>query len=497
MSPIDLSRRRFLLGAGGAALALPFLPSMVTRAHAQAIRFPKRFIAIFSSNGQHDANWYPTQPIDFKQTGPNIREIPLTDIPGPLSVVLGPEFDRFRKKMVLIRGLDAAVLNENTHIATKMLSGFGEANPLRVTIDQVMARSKAVYANEPWMRSLNVVIDGQSEMKYLPLSVARNGTVVSPVVPYNDPTVVFQKLFPTPIGQDTKASVIDSVSVEMKALLASPRLSSDDRQRLDAHLSFLRQIEQQTTMTSGNVCGRPPLVPIQDQEEKSAADILRNYARLIVSSIKCDLCRVYGLQLAHTQEQRSFAWLTGVTATNHHNLTHDVNVEPLAKINQWYSALVAEFLNQLDVVEDPATGATYLDNSLVFWGNESGVYNIKTGNPHYSNDMQVLLAGSAGGQIKTNRFINYQKPQTKIVMFADGREDPNGPDIGRPYNELLITLMTKMGLSHEEWETGEEPGFGDYRVNFKGQYRLRQPAVYFAQSLTTTRPVLHASRPAR
>jgi hypothetical protein len=211
-------------------------------------------------------------------------------------------------------------------------------------------------------------------------------------------------------------------------------------------------------------------VPILDREEKSAADILRNHATLLISSIKSDLSRVYGLQLAHTQEQRSFAWLTGVDGTNHHNLTHDVDVEPLVKINQWYARLVVEFLAALDVVEDMETGATYLDNSLVFWGNESGVYNIKKGNPHYSNDMQVLLIGSGGGQIKTNRFINYQKPNQKVVMWADGRQDMNGPDIGRPYNELLMTLMTKMGLTHDEWETNGEPGFGDYRVNFKDQY---------------------------
>lgn len=469
MSKIDLSRRRFLVGAGGAALALPFLPSMAAHPRAQSSRFPRRFIAIFSANGQHDANWYPAEPVNFVQTAPGIRECALTEIPGQLSPILGPRFDRFRKKMVLIKGLDASVLNENTHIATKMMSGYGEGNPLRVTIDQVMARSKAIYASEPRFRSVNVVIDGQSEMKYLPMSVARNGEIVSPVVPYTDPTVVFQKMFPTPINHDLKTSVIDSVSAEMKRLLASPRLSTDDRQRLDAHLSFLRDVEKQVTPDVTAPSARPTLTTIQDREERSAVDILKNYASLIVSSVKTDLCRVYSLQLAHTQEQRSFAWLTGVTGTNHHNLTHDVDIPPLLKINQWYAALVADFLEQLDVVEDPETGATYLDNSLVFWGNESGVYNIASGNPHFSNDMQVLLMGGAG-LIKANRFINYQKPKQKVVMWADGREDLNGPDIGRPYNELLITLMTKMGLSHEEWETGAEPGFGDYRVNFKGQY---------------------------
>ena len=449
-------------------LALPFLPSLSETVRAESRQFPKRFIAVFTANGQHDANWYPTQPLAYRQTAPNIREIPLTSIPGPISVVIGKEFDRFRKKMLILRGLDAAVLHENTHIATKMLSGFGEGGQLHVTIDQIMARSGRVYAQEPWMRSLNVVADGQSEMKYLPLSVSRTGKIVSPVVPYNDPAVVFQKLFPTPIDHDVRTSVLDAVTDETKALLGNPRLSDDDRQRLDAHLSFLRDVEKQSA--PANACGRPGLLPVS-QEERGAAEIIRNYASLMVASIKCDLCRVYGFQLNHTQEQRSFAWLTGVSGTNHHNLTHDLNIAPLAKINRWYSALVAEFLNQLDTVEDPITGATYLDNSVVFWGNESGVYDLKFGNPHYSNDMQVMLIGGAG-LFRTNRLVNYQTPGTKVIMSQDGTPDLHGPDLGRPYNELLVTLMTKMGLTHDEWEFDGEQGFGDYRVNLKGQYNF-------------------------
>ena len=54
--------------------------------------------------------------------------------------------------------------------------------------------------------------------------------------------------------------------------------------------------------------------------------------------------------------------------------------------------------------------------------------------------------------------------------LEDGREDVSGQNIGRPYNELLITLMTKTRLTHDEWELNGEPGFGDYRVKFKGRY---------------------------
>jgi len=485
MSEPDFSKRRFLIGAAGASLSLPFFPSL-SLASDQSTETAKRFISIFSANGQHDSNWYPStlgtfdqMTLDVKQwlddplswfygNDRGYRETPLTSISGPISKVIGSEFDPYREKMLLIRGLDAAVLNENTHIATKMLSGFGEGSPLRITIDQVMARSKNIYKTEPWMRSLNVVMNGQSEMKYLPMSVARRNEIISPVVPYTDPNVVFQKMFPTPIGHDAKKSIIDSVDEELNQLISNQRLSYDDRQKLNNHLEFMRELELQ--VAPKNTCGRPELVSINSESEEDAGEILKNYVRLIVAAIKCDLCRVFNLQLAHTQDQRSFSWLTGVRS-NHHNLTHSADsAEPLVKINRWYSLLVVELLKQLDEIEDPVSGNTYLDNSLVFWGNESGVRNLNFGNPHYSNDMQVLLFGNGNGNLKTNRFIDYQKPDTKIIMRPDGGVDENGPNLGRPYNELLISLMMKMGVTHDEWELNGEPGFGDYRVNYKDQY---------------------------
>ena len=81
-----------------------------------------------------------------------------------------------------------------------------------LTINGLVAARRVLIPMQQGMRSLNVVVDGQSEMKYLPLSVARAGDGISPVVPFADPAVVFQKLFPAPIGMDTRHSIIDAVS---------------------------------------------------------------------------------------------------------------------------------------------------------------------------------------------------------------------------------------------------------------------------------------------
>ena len=55
-----ISRRLFLRGAGGAALALPFMQSLLPKtAGAQATTAPKRFIVFKTFSTQLIKQWYP------------------------------------------------------------------------------------------------------------------------------------------------------------------------------------------------------------------------------------------------------------------------------------------------------------------------------------------------------------------------------------------------------------------------------------------------------
>src|SRR4051794_24950103 len=106
-----ISRRRFLSNTAGYSLAIPFLPSIMGKAYAAAGTPPKRFIAIFSSNGQRRDQLYPTtSPAwNVRATGNGnwTRDFPLANLPvGQISKVFGPEFNSLRNKMLLIRGLD-------------------------------------------------------------------------------------------------------------------------------------------------------------------------------------------------------------------------------------------------------------------------------------------------------------------------------------------------------------------------------------------------------
>jgi hypothetical protein len=157
----SLSRRRFLRGLGGTALALPYLPSVMGQAHAAGVP-PKRFIFLFTANGALPKNWYPKpDKPQWKQLANRVREAPLSGL-DPISTSLGADLNPFRSKLLLIRGLDAFGKFQGGHEMpfplcgqiTRDPSSFGKFLNVPVTIDQIMAESKGVTRRRPPGRAM-------------------------------------------------------------------------------------------------------------------------------------------------------------------------------------------------------------------------------------------------------------------------------------------------------------------------------------------------------
>jgi len=139
-----LSRRTLLRGAGGIAVALPFLDAMLRPNRPRAAGVAKRFIVFFSANGTIMNNWAPTGgETDFT-----------------LSPILAP-LEAHRDRLLVLRGLGNEVSynspGSNPHdlamgtllTAMPMVlgpSGLGRADHIvdgtvgGPSIDQVIAR---------------------------------------------------------------------------------------------------------------------------------------------------------------------------------------------------------------------------------------------------------------------------------------------------------------------------------------------------------------------
>jgi hypothetical protein len=82
----------------------------------------------------------------------------------------------------------------------------------------------------------------------------------------------------------------------------------------------------------------------------------------------------------------------------------------LTAIDNWYAQQVAYFLAQLDAVNEG--NGTLLDNTLIVWGRELG------NTSHNMGRSPFIMAGKAGGALRTGRFLNFDGQQHVKLLVA-------------------------------------------------------------------------------
>ena len=501
-----LGRRLFLQGASGVLVGLPVLTSLIPRGHAAPPAGPRRFIAVLSCSGQINKQWYPTHtPSGYqltdaafagygncpdrpcKQDGTTYlhtslpederyRYAPLTDFQTDtgISTILHESLNPFLEKMTLLRGVD--FLSTVGHSGgSSYLGNYNDTTSESVraacapttTIDEVMAYSSQVYPEQAAMRALHMSCGWQNAGSATNYGIA--GGAVELVNGYQDPLTIWQKLFMglEPDSErpkvDPNLSFLNAVHEDYKRLANSPRLGSDDRQLLDRHMGFLADIEGRIQNFHPAECtppGEPPSINawhLQADPDQLAMGV-GLMVDLSVAAVICDLTRVVTLNVTNALHDGEGSWQTSLhnsadVPSDWHHYAHDAfgsssSMNNLVALNRWITKEVyARLLGQLDVPEG-ADGSTFLDNSLVVWGNELSL-------SHYNITMPTVMAGSLRGSVKTNRYIDYCDWQT-----GEGNPIEHGLLLsGLPHNRFLVTCMQGMGLTPEDYE---EPGVAGY-----------------------------------
>jgi hypothetical protein len=449
-----LSRRMFLRGATGAALALPLLND-VRGARAQAAKFPKRLIVVFTPNGTIPSAWASTgagasfQPgtilTPFVTAGHknditvvhNLDEKPTTDGPGGDAHGMGIG--------TLLTGIEMLP-------GSQFLAGCGVPGqfcgssgwPGGISVDQFIAKRIGTMTK---FMSLDFAVKRMSGSIWSRMSYSDVGV---PVTPMDDPGAAFDRIF-AGVGADPaliarqasrRKSVLDAITGRYTAL--NQTLSGGDKDKVNAHLAALHDIESRLAVisappTAGGACVKPTRPTLAASAEvqyntsgmevpNSANDVdvpQRNQlARdMIVAALACDLTRVATVMLAPSRSDIFFNFIN--INNSHHELSHDpdsntASQQKLVQINQWYATQVASLITSLKSVKE-GTG-TMFDNTLIFWCNELGV-----GNNHSHEKVPLLLAGSAQGYFKTGQ---------AVTMAA-----------GTPHNRLLLSVCQGMGLT--------------------------------------------------
>ncbi|HET9930100.1 MAG TPA: DUF1552 domain-containing protein, partial [Polyangiaceae bacterium] len=249
--------------------------------------------------------------------------------------------------------------------------------------------------------------------------------------PINNPLDAFNRLFSmlgAPQGEldalrQNRRSVLDTVQSQFATF--SPKLSSDDRQKLDAHLTLVRDLERRMVdLANGRSCAAPSTPPALTPENLDDMPRIADLELdLLAAAFACDLTRVASFQISTSLNHIAYPFLNG-NMMEGHGLSHagpsdTAAHDELVSRQTWHSGRLAYFLSRLASFQDP-DGSSVLDNTLIVWGNE-----ISEGNTHSHDDIPFVLVGG-GWAFKTGRYVKCQ---------------------GVPHNNLLVTILNAMGVA--------------------------------------------------
>jgi len=421
----ELSRRHFLRAAGGAAVALPLLSSL--RAGAAGETFPKRLVLMYTPNGVITDSW---SPLNVKSE----TSWDLNTIHKPLS--------QFKDRLLFLGGVDLTVTNDGPGgLHQKGIGGLFTGQQLQsgdlfvdgcgqragwangISVDQEVAKTLAIGTP---ITSLELGVRGTENDVQGRIAYAGPG---APLPPMNDPSEVFRRLF-SGFGQNTdqlaelharRQSVLDTVQGQFKSV--SARVSSADQQKLLAHLTLVRDLEQRMTATSnGSQSCIVPAVPValDPTSEDDMSIIAGLHLDMLATAFACDLTRVASFQISTSLNHIRYPWLNSMGEG--HALSHqgasDMNAHlELVSRQTWHSQMLANFLTRLSQI--PEGSGTVLDNTLVVWGNE-----VSEGNTHSHENMPFVTVGG-GWYFRTGRSLQYTSAS---------------------HNDLLVSVLNAMGV---------------------------------------------------
>jgi hypothetical protein len=279
------------------------------------------------------------------------------------------------------------------------------------------------------------------------------GQIVSPE---RDPRAAYHRLFDGFVPPNNaaaqqaamdalaqKKSVLDFASKEFSAL--SPRLSSEDRAKLDSHASQIRDLEARLMLTPVPMpaCAPPDAAYQSDlgRYVRAGSDPLFDWdldARLMAAAFSCDLTRVGTIHLpTHYDLEPTIGYMAGMWGTSDsHDLTHKTNdqnaplwnnpdaMTMIKKVHTFQAQMFGGLLDHLRSIQE-TDGKTLLDHTAVLWCGQ-----IAEGG-HSVQRLPWIIAGSAGGQFKTGRYVKF---------------DRGSNDVGPAHNALFVSLANAMGV---------------------------------------------------
>ena len=420
MNPLRFTRRNLLRGTLAATAAYPLLEAR--RVEGQSATYPTRLIVFTTPNGTRNALYGPTgtetnftlpmitaplQPYVKKLTFLKGVQLNAQLQNGSLGGMLGSEHARGTGGMLTARPLNAGTEFMSFGNTT---SGWGSGE----SIDQYLVDTLAPTTTFTSFQIGVHVRDTQVRAR-----IAYRGSN-EPIPPREDPADVYSALFSNVGGTSgttdpaalarllaQRKSVFDLTTAETTRLMGI--VSADDRTKIQAYQDSMRDVEtrltaMQSSDPSAPTCMVPTLVEPDLTVDDQYAQAGQMQMDLAAAALACDQTRIMTFQWSYSESEHLFQFLNNIQG-NHHAISHDfsssgVNYDAYNAIQTWYATQFAYFLGKLDSIQEG--DGTLLDHSLVLWATEIGESTL-----HDLTLMPYIFAGSASGNIRAGRFIDW------------------------------------------------------------------------------------------
>ncbi len=446
------TRRTILKGIGGFSLALPLLEGLRTSSTARAGEAVVDPFAIFLRQANGCASAQNTdvgaEPERFWPTAQG--ELTAETLAGrALEELLD------HRQRVLAVGVNAMSFDYGDGHARGALQGLTAAGPLVAgaggdseangeSIDHRIGRelnadgrdSLFLYAgrNSGWLGGACISYRGPGSRR----------------APLHDPMTAYQTIMGvdgetiSELLVERRKSVNDLVREQMDALMANPRLSSKDVERLEIHRAAVRDLEgtlacNLTADQEAALEGASAGYESDDGDQVLAA--VRAHMDVAVLAVACGYTRAVSIQVGNGNDAttRYRDTTSGSLMENYHFISHrrashdsSGTIIPNSdllhhEVDRHFARTFKYLLDRLAEYQLP-TG-TLLDAGVSVWLNDQA-----QGPSHSSQNLPYVLAGSAGGFFKQGVYVKTEEDGThcrllNMIGTAVGLRSASGGDL--------------------------------------------------------------------
>jgi hypothetical protein len=439
------TRRKFLRGLGGAALALPWMESLGTTAPA-AKGIAQRMAHFYVPIGVVRRGFFPGEADDVIPKGnlgnvmkslgkqdPNFRVGAL----DKLTPTMQP-LERFKQKVNLITGMDRT-FQQGTDVHAQCASCYlssaepyaikNSAWPLDRTLDHLVADK---ISRETPFRTLefscNTHKDNKESIYFDNISWYGTGHLAPSI---RDPRKMYRRLFSTQENARYR-DVTDLVLEDARSMRKD--LGYADGQKFSEYFDSIRAIESQMVRLEKM---KTELAQVTFEEPAEAylprGEFIRLMGDLMVVALQTGLTNVCTFMVGPERWDTPYLF-DGLfdTPRSHHGMSHNQTkmIDDLLRVDRFHMEQYVYLLEKMEAVRE-SDGTSLLDNTLFTYGSGLG-----DGSTHQYNDLPIIVAGSGGGKFKTGQHINMPE--------------------GTPLANLWLTQANALGMGIERFADSSE-----------------------------------------